>query len=151
MPNNPGNSRDDSSQRNQAGAGSQDNMKGKNTGASQGQTSGQSNASQSSSQKQSQDSSKGAQGSSRGVSGGASSQNLRLQLTPEQQAQIRKATGRDASSLELSVEDIEDSLGESGSSDQSSSGQSSRDDSSSHGSMDSELDDEPSGRGNSEF
>ena len=135
MPNNPGNSRDDSSQRNQPGAGSQDNMKGKNTGA----------------QKQSQDSSKGAQGSSRGVSGGASSQNLRLQLTPEQQAQIRKATGRDASSLELSVEDIEDSLGESGSSDQSSSGQSSRDDSSSHGSMDSELDDEPSGRGNSEF
>ncbi len=44
------------------------------------------------------------------VSGGASSRNLRLQLTPEQQQQIRKATGKDASSLELSVADIEDSL-----------------------------------------
>jgi hypothetical protein len=50
----------------------------------------------------------------KGQSAGKQS-NIRLQLTPEQQAQVRRATGRDASSLELSVHEIEDSLDSSGS------------------------------------
>lgn len=104
MPNNPGNSTgqgDQRDQRNQQGAGSQGNMDRKNQNPQSLQ------GSQPSSQQGNQQNQKSQ------MSGGASSQNLRLQLTPEQQQQIRKATGKDASSLELSVEDIEDSLGES--------------------------------------
>ena len=33
--------------------------------------------------------------------------NFRIKLTPEQQAQVRKATGKNAEALELSVEELE--------------------------------------------
>lgn len=33
--------------------------------------------------------------------------NVRIQLTPEQQAMVRKATGKSAEALELSVEELE--------------------------------------------
>jgi uncharacterized small protein (DUF1192 family) len=37
-------------------------------------------------------------------------QNFRLMLTPEQKKQIRKATGKDAEVLELSVEELEERI-----------------------------------------
>ena len=37
-------------------------------------------------------------------------QNFRLTLTPEQKEQIRKATGKDAEVLELSVEELEERI-----------------------------------------
>jgi uncharacterized small protein (DUF1192 family) len=37
-------------------------------------------------------------------------QNFRLTLTPEQKEQIRKATGKDAEALELSVEELEERI-----------------------------------------
>lgn len=33
-----------------------------------------------------------------------------IKLTPEQQEQIRKATGKDAGALEMSVEDLEERI-----------------------------------------
>jgi len=36
--------------------------------------------------------------------------NLRLTLTPEQKDQIRKATGKEAEALELSVEELEERI-----------------------------------------
>jgi hypothetical protein len=36
--------------------------------------------------------------------------NFRLTLTPEQKDQIRKATGKDAEALELSVEELEERI-----------------------------------------
>ena len=36
--------------------------------------------------------------------------NIRLTLTPEQKEQIRKATGKDAEALELSVEELEERI-----------------------------------------
>jgi hypothetical protein len=36
--------------------------------------------------------------------------NFRLTLTPEQKEQIRKATGKDAEVLELSVEELEERI-----------------------------------------
>lgn len=132
MANNPGNSNRDSGRR-EENAGSRSNM-----GQQKNQSSPQQNQS---SQKQPAKS-----------SGGASAHNLRLQLTPEQSQQIRKATGRDASSLELSVEDIEDSLGEStGSMDESSSSSSSS--SRAETSVDDDYEDEPAGgkRNENEF
>ena len=38
------------------------------------------------------------------------SANIRLTLTPEQKEQIRKATGKDAEALELSVEELEERI-----------------------------------------
>ena len=35
---------------------------------------------------------------------------VRIQLTPEQKAQIKNATGKDAAALELSVSELEDSI-----------------------------------------
>jgi hypothetical protein len=35
---------------------------------------------------------------------------IRLTLTPEQQEQIRKATGKEAEALELSVEELEERI-----------------------------------------
>jgi uncharacterized small protein (DUF1192 family) len=35
---------------------------------------------------------------------------FKLMLTPEQKEQIRKATGKDASTLELSVEELEERI-----------------------------------------
>ena len=40
----------------------------------------------------------------------ATTPNLRLTLTPEQKEQIRKATGKDAEALELSVEELEERI-----------------------------------------
>jgi uncharacterized small protein (DUF1192 family) len=40
----------------------------------------------------------------------ATSPNIRLTLTPEQKDQIRKATGKDAEALELSVEELEERI-----------------------------------------
>lgn len=40
----------------------------------------------------------------------ATSPNFRLKLTPEQKDQIRKATGKDAEALELSVEELEERI-----------------------------------------
>jgi uncharacterized small protein (DUF1192 family) len=37
-------------------------------------------------------------------------QSFRLMLTPEQKEQIRKATGKDAEVLELSVEELEERI-----------------------------------------
>ena len=37
-------------------------------------------------------------------------QNFRLTLTPEQREQIRKATGKDAEVIELSVEELEERI-----------------------------------------
>lgn len=36
--------------------------------------------------------------------------NFKLKLTPEQQAMVRKATGKNAESLELSVEELEERI-----------------------------------------
>lgn len=36
--------------------------------------------------------------------------NFRLKLTPEQQAEIRKATGKNADALELSVQELEERI-----------------------------------------
>jgi uncharacterized small protein (DUF1192 family) len=36
--------------------------------------------------------------------------NIRLTLTPEQKEQIRKATGKEAEALELSVEELEERI-----------------------------------------
>ena len=124
MPNNPGDNRDMNK-----GSGSQQGGQGnkgsQNTGSQpnqpkQGQQGQQCQQGQNQPNKQSSGSSQGqsmGSGSSKynyqQQSAGKQS-NIRLQLTPEQQAQVRRATGRDASSLELSVHDIEDSLDESG-------------------------------------
>jgi hypothetical protein len=35
---------------------------------------------------------------------------IRIELTPEQKAQVRKATGKDAEAVELSVEELEDRI-----------------------------------------
>jgi hypothetical protein len=35
---------------------------------------------------------------------------FRIQLTPEQKAQVRSATGKDAESVELSVEELEERI-----------------------------------------
>jgi hypothetical protein len=35
---------------------------------------------------------------------------IRIKLTPEQQAEVRKATGKDAEALELSVQELEDRI-----------------------------------------
>jgi uncharacterized small protein (DUF1192 family) len=35
---------------------------------------------------------------------------IRIELTPEQQAQVRKATGKDAEAVELSVEELEERI-----------------------------------------
>jgi uncharacterized small protein (DUF1192 family) len=40
----------------------------------------------------------------------AKSENFRMTLTPEQKSQIRKATGKDAEALELSVEELEERI-----------------------------------------
>ena len=40
----------------------------------------------------------------------ATTPNFRLTLTPEQKEQIRKATGKDAEALELSVEELEERI-----------------------------------------
>lgn len=40
----------------------------------------------------------------------AKSENFRMTLTPEQKDQIRKATGKDAEALELSVEELEERI-----------------------------------------
>ena len=40
----------------------------------------------------------------------ATTPNFRLTLTPEQKDEIRKATGRDAEALELSVEALEERI-----------------------------------------
>lgn len=40
----------------------------------------------------------------------ATNPNFRLKLTPEQQAEIRKATGKNAAALELSVEELEERI-----------------------------------------
>jgi uncharacterized small protein (DUF1192 family) len=40
----------------------------------------------------------------------ATTPNFRLTLTPEQKEQIRKATGKDAEVLELSVEELEERI-----------------------------------------
>jgi hypothetical protein len=40
----------------------------------------------------------------------AKSENFRMTLTPEQKEQIRKATGKDAEALELSVEELEERI-----------------------------------------
>jgi uncharacterized small protein (DUF1192 family) len=39
-----------------------------------------------------------------------SSENLRLTLTPEQKEQVRKATGKEAEAVELSVEELEERI-----------------------------------------
>ena len=133
MPNNPGDNRDfgKGSGSQQGGQGNKGNQ---NTGSQQnqqkqgqgqqgqGQGQGQQGKQQgSSSQGQGQSMSSGSKVNYQQQSAGKQS-NIRLQLTPEQQAQVRRATGRDASSLELSVHDIEDSLDQSG--EQSSRGES---------------------------
>lgn len=38
------------------------------------------------------------------------STNFRMTLTPEQKEQIRKATGKDAEAIELSVEELEERI-----------------------------------------
>jgi hypothetical protein len=35
---------------------------------------------------------------------------IRIELTPEQKAQVRKATGKDAEAVELSVEELEERI-----------------------------------------
>jgi uncharacterized small protein (DUF1192 family) len=40
----------------------------------------------------------------------ATSPNFRLALTPEQKDQIRKATGKEVESIELSVEELEERI-----------------------------------------
>jgi hypothetical protein len=35
---------------------------------------------------------------------------FRIQLTPEQKAEVRKATGKDAEAVELSVEELEERI-----------------------------------------
>ena len=40
----------------------------------------------------------------------AGSTNFRMTLTPEQKDQVRKATGKDAEALELSVEELEERI-----------------------------------------
>lgn len=35
---------------------------------------------------------------------------FRIELTPEQKAQVRKATGKDAEAVELSVEELEERI-----------------------------------------
>jgi uncharacterized small protein (DUF1192 family) len=35
---------------------------------------------------------------------------FRIELTPEQKSQVRKATGKDAEALELSVEELEERI-----------------------------------------
>lgn len=151
MPNNPGNTNKDSgSQRDEKSnaSGSQDNK------PQMGSNSNGSNSSGSNSGRSNSSGDRGHQGMKQPQqpSGGASSQSLRLSLTPEQQQQIRKATGRDASSLELSVEDIEDSLGEESDSmgESSSSGESSSRGESGSSSVDDDYDDEPTKGRNSE-
>ncbi|MGE5685864.1 MAG: hypothetical protein ACM34D_00030 [Gemmatimonadota bacterium] len=39
---------------------------------------------------------------------------VRIQLTPEQKAQIKNATGKDAAALELSVSELEERIAPSG-------------------------------------
>jgi hypothetical protein len=36
--------------------------------------------------------------------------NIRITLTPEQKEQVRKATGKDAAAVELSVEELEERI-----------------------------------------
>jgi hypothetical protein len=36
--------------------------------------------------------------------------NIRITLTPEQQEEVRKATGKDATAVELSVEELEERI-----------------------------------------
>jgi hypothetical protein len=36
--------------------------------------------------------------------------NIRMTLTPEQREQVRKATGKDAEAIELSVEELEERI-----------------------------------------
>ncbi len=40
----------------------------------------------------------------------AESGNIRMTLTPEQREQVRKATGKDAEAIELSVEELEERI-----------------------------------------
>jgi hypothetical protein len=40
----------------------------------------------------------------------AESGNIRMTLTPEQKEQVRKATGKDAEAIELSVEELEERI-----------------------------------------
>ncbi|HJR17699.1 MAG TPA: hypothetical protein VJ808_12655 [Gemmatimonadales bacterium] len=40
----------------------------------------------------------------------AESTNFRMTLTPEQKEQVRKATGKDAEAIELSVEELEERI-----------------------------------------
>jgi hypothetical protein len=40
----------------------------------------------------------------------AASSNFRMTLTPEQKDQVRKATGKDAEAIELSVEELEERI-----------------------------------------
>ena len=40
----------------------------------------------------------------------ANSSNIRMTLTPEQKEEIRKATGKDAETLEFSVEELEERI-----------------------------------------
>jgi uncharacterized small protein (DUF1192 family) len=38
------------------------------------------------------------------------SRNIRITLTPEQKEEVRKATGKDAEAVELSVEELEERI-----------------------------------------
>lgn len=40
----------------------------------------------------------------------AGSETFRMTLTPEQKAQVRRSTGRDAEAIELSVEELEERI-----------------------------------------
>ena len=40
----------------------------------------------------------------------ATTANFRMTLTPEQKEQVRKATGKDAEAIELSVEELEERI-----------------------------------------
>ena len=40
----------------------------------------------------------------------ATSENFRMTLTPEQKEQVRKATGKEAEAIELSVEELEERI-----------------------------------------
>jgi hypothetical protein len=40
----------------------------------------------------------------------ATSANFRITLTPEQKEEVRKATGKDAAAIELSVEELEERI-----------------------------------------
>jgi uncharacterized small protein (DUF1192 family) len=39
-----------------------------------------------------------------------SSKNIRIELTPEQKAEVRNATGKEAEAVELSVEELEERI-----------------------------------------